>query len=82
MFVRKKIYDLQNKNEEQRRGGREECSVSTFYFGSTKHRTEHQVLNCSAPSTAPGTDLLKIEHRTPHRLKKFFSQKIDFWTFF
>ena len=42
-------------------------TVSTFYFGSTKHRAEHRVLNCSAPSTAPGTELLKIEHRAPHR---------------
>ena len=42
-------------------------SVSTVYFGSTKHRTEHRVLTCSAPSTAPGTELLKVEHWAPHR---------------
>ena len=40
-------------------------SVLTFYFGSTEHRTEHRVLNCSTPSTAPGTELLKTEHRAP-----------------
>ena len=34
-------------------------SVSTFYFGTTKHR----VLNCSASGTA----ILWNEHRAPHR---------------
>ena len=41
-------------------GLRDETSVSTFYFGSTKHRTEHRVLNCSAPGTAPSTGFKKF----------------------
>ena len=38
-------------------GRRASTSVSTFYFGSTKHRTEHRVLNCPAPSIAPRTGI-------------------------
>ena len=39
-------------------GGGLLTSVLIFYFDSTKHRTGHRALNCSVPSTAPGTGIL------------------------
>ena len=45
----------------------ERYSVLTIFFVNTKHRTEHRVLSCSTASTAPGTEILKTQHRTPHQ---------------
>ena len=42
-----------------------ETSVSSFYFGSTKHRTEHRGYENPVPGTAPSTAILRNEHRAP-----------------
>ena len=46
-------------------------SVLTFYFGSTKHRTEHRAFENrspgTTPSTASSTRIVGTEPRAPHR---------------
>ena len=53
---RESCKNIVTAKQKEQSGNRNSATVSIFYFGSTKHRTE----------------LLKMKHRAPHRAPEFY----------